>query len=152
MNSTNSSVQHVALSTQKDFFVQDILCRGAISSETKPQRNKHQENSKKFQGLCENSKSWIFSFQYPISQLNIHSANPHRFSFTVIVWPIFAYWTGCASVTTLQLETHQSIIGQIYSAFVHQKHWRENLNWSLCWISCNNWLCLYLKIMYSRKR
>lgn len=44
MNSTNSSVQHVALNTQKDFVVQDILCRGAISSETK----KHQETSKDF--------------------------------------------------------------------------------------------------------
>lgn len=90
--------------------------------------------------------------QYPVSQWSIQSANPHRFSSTVIVRPIFAYWTGCACVPTLQLETHQSIIGQIYSRFVHQKHWRENPNWRLCWISCNHWLCLYFKIIYSRKR
>lgn len=46
MNSTNSSVQHVAWNTQKDFVVQDNLYRGAISFETKPHRKQHRETSK----------------------------------------------------------------------------------------------------------
>lgn len=36
MSGANSSVQHVALNTQKDFVAQDTLCRAATSFKTKP--------------------------------------------------------------------------------------------------------------------
>lgn len=36
MSGANSSVQHVALNTQKDFVAQDTLCGAATSFKTKP--------------------------------------------------------------------------------------------------------------------
>lgn len=77
----NSSVQHVAPNTQKDFVAQDTLSRAATSFKTKPCVRKKKRgggNQQIFQRMCKKSKPLIFFF-LPVSHITLYSANPHRF-------------------------------------------------------------------------
>lgn len=118
MSGANSSVQHVALNTQKDFVARDTLCRAATSFKTKPcvRKKKGGGDQQIFQRMCKKSKPLIFFLSPSIPYHIVQCQSTQVFHSLSLC----GQYLLIGLVVCLQLETHQSIIGQIYTTFARR--------------------------------